>query len=83
MSLIDKLKKSWERSSELAVLHREETTHLNSLCEKYYGRNWDSFPSLADDDDIIDTLDYGTAGLSFEEFDAKVNKAIKIGGNKK
>ena len=77
MAIKDELKKSWERSSELAVLHREETTRLNSLCEKYYGRNWDSFPSLADDHDIIETLDYGTAGLSFEEFDVKVNKAIK------
>ena len=75
MSLRNLLKESWERSSELAVLHSKETTRLNLLCEEYYGRNWDSLPSLADD--IIDTLDYGTDALSFEEFDVKVNKAIK------
>lgn len=77
MSIRSELEKSWKRSSELAALHSKETTRLNLLCEEYYGRNWDSLPSLADDHDIIETLDYGTAGLSFEEFDAKVNKAIK------
>lgn len=77
MTIKDELKKSWKKSSELAVLHREETTRLNQLCEKYYGRNWDSFPSLTDDHDIIETLDYGIVNLSFEEFDVKVNRAIK------
>ena len=77
MSIRSELEKSWKRSSELATLHSKETAHLNLLCKEYYGRNWDSLPSLADDHDIIETLDYGTAGLSFEEFDAKVNKAIK------
>ena len=77
MSIRSELKKSWERSAELAVQHREETTHLNLLCEEYYGKHWDSFQSLVDNDEIIDTLDYGTTDLSFAEFDAKVNKAIK------
>jgi len=72
-----RLEKSWIRLSEHAVRHRVESARFNLLCEEYYGVIWDTFDRLADNDRIIDTIDYGTDTLTFEEFDKLVLSAME------
>ena len=71
-----KLKNSWNMLSKRAVQHTEESHKFHLLCEEYYGISWDRLDTIVDNDSIIDTIDYGTAALTFEEFDNLVVAAI-------
>lgn len=70
------IKLSWIKLSELAKRHRVESAKFNRLCEAYYGIEWYNIPSIVDNDHIIDTIDYGTDALTFEEFDELVRSAM-------
>lgn len=70
------IKLSWIKLSKLAKQHRVESVNFNRLCEAYYGVEWHTIPSIADSDPIIDTIDYGTDALTFEEFDELVRSAM-------
>lgn len=71
------IEKSWNRLAKLANEHLKEGLRFNKLCVKYYGIHWQSLKSLEDDDEIIDTIDYGYGTLLFKKFDVKVQTAIK------
>lgn len=73
-----KLKESWVKLSELARQHKDECAKFHLLCEEYYGIEWHTLPSIVDNDHIIDTIDYGTDALTFEEFDELVRSAMKV-----
>ena len=75
--MTSELEKSWIRLAKLAKDHLKEGARFRKLCIKKYGIYWQSLESLMDDDEIIDTIDYGYASLSFKKFDAKVQEAIK------
>jgi len=74
---ISELEKSWNQLAKLAGAHLDEGARFRKLCIEYYGIYWQSLPQLADDDAIIDTIDYGNAALSFENFHKKVQAAIR------
>lgn len=76
MSIKD-LKKSYNKVSELALKHQIASNDFNRLVEEHYGIPWFRLESIVDHDPIIDTIDYGTDALSFEEFDKLVISAIK------
>ena len=71
------LEKSWNQLAKLANAHLNEGARFRELCIKEYGVYWQSLESLMDDDEIIDTIDYGYDSLSFKEFDSRVQIAIK------
>ncbi|OEU73853.1 MAG: hypothetical protein BA864_04745 [Desulfuromonadales bacterium C00003093] len=70
------LNQCFNQAKRLAYQHRIETTRLNALCEGYYGTSWHDLDAITDNDDIIDTLDYGTSDISFHVFDRLVLKAM-------
>lgn len=73
------MKKSYNKLSVLAKKHSTEKTKFSKICEKFYGSAFNEIESLKDNDKIIDTLDYGTDCLPFEEFDElmEANKETK------
>ncbi|MHC1624185.1 MAG: hypothetical protein ACXQTR_06320 [Candidatus Methanospirareceae archaeon] len=72
----NKLKKLWDKTSKLAADHTHAQIKFRLATEDYYGIGWDSLPPLMDNHSIIETLDYGTADLKFDEFDELVQAAI-------
>jgi hypothetical protein len=74
--------------NKLAVHAKKHTAiqkQFDEACREQYGCNYQEcdfkvgdLPSLADSDSIIDTLDYGTDGLPFAEFDKLMMKAKAI-----
>ena len=72
-----KLIDSWYKLSNLAQQHREAGDEFNGLAEKYYGVEWHQLLSLKDNDQIIDTIDYGIDSLTFKEFDNLLQTAIE------
>ena len=71
-----KLKKSWDKLSKLASQHKKAGNQFNRLAEEYYGVEWHQLAQIVDNDPIIDTIDYGTDTLTFEDFDAIVRSAL-------
>lgn len=71
------LKKKWDKLSKLAAQHKEAGERFNRAAEEYYGVEWNWLSLIADHDPIIDTIDYGTDSLTFEEFDELVRSAMK------
>ena len=59
----------------LSCKHTEEASKFDRMCAEYYG---DVTYSDNDEDQIIDTLDYGQGMISFEEFD-DIMRRINIG----
>lgn len=57
-------KKLYNLTKRLSQQHHEASWQLDRMIDKYYGFNY----SETNDDQIIDTLDYGTSGLNFESF---------------
>ena len=74
------VKESYNRLAKLANEHLHEQATFRKLCIKHYGIYWQSLQSLADEDAIIDTIDYGYGELEFEDFDRIVQAAIKVDG---
>jgi len=66
----------WYRLSNIASHHSGESTMFQAICEKYYGATWHDLELITDNDRIIDTIDYGTDSLTFEEFDKLMRSAI-------
>ena len=54
-----------ERASKQSV----ERYKLDLEIKEYFGFHYEDKDNLRDDDSIIDTLDYGTSNLSFEDFE--------------
>jgi hypothetical protein len=70
-----------------AKKHAKLQKAFDDACREQYGLvypecDFSIYPepgrTLADDDSIIDTLDYGTDCLPFNEFDTMMQKAMKI-----
>jgi len=84
----NRLKKSFEKLAELAKESIKERRRFDILNENYYGFTYgdcefsidEECPqaSFCDDDEIIDTLDYGTNDIQFEEYDRRMMKAKRI-----
>lgn len=70
------MKKNWDKLAKLAEQHREASDLFNKVAEEYYGVKWDWLASIADNDSIIDTIDYGTDSLTFKEFEVLVRFAM-------
>jgi len=71
-----KQKKCWNKLSRLATQHSDESNKFTKLCEEHYGVCFSDLKELADSDDIIDTIDYGTGSLSFEDFNDMMKTAL-------
>ena len=70
------MKKSWDKLAKLAVQCKEAGNLFNRVSEEYYGVEWDWLATIADNDRIIDTIDYGIDSLTFDEFDVLVRSAL-------
>lgn len=66
------VRKCYDKLKKTASIHAELERAFGLLCEKYYGFKFNDTEELENDDMIIDTLDYGNGGLSFEEFHKKM-----------
>jgi hypothetical protein len=66
------VRKCYNKLHKLALAHMEAERTFDQLCEKYYGFKFNDSEELIDDDDIIDTLDYGIGALSFDDFHKKM-----------
>jgi hypothetical protein len=77
MTTKEDLKKSWDELSRFALQHKNAEDKFSLLSEEYYGVEWHQLPPIADNDRIIDTIDYATDELSFKKFDELVLDAIK------
>ncbi|MCU7559116.1 hypothetical protein PG593_03700 [Riemerella anatipestifer] len=64
------MKNQFEKVKMLAKKHKEESSKLDRMINEFYGFNY----SETDDDQIIDTLDYGTNSVSFKEFERRMNE---------
>jgi hypothetical protein len=64
------LKRQYSKVAKLQRELRAEAAYLDTLIQQRWGFNF----SETDDDRIIDTLDYGTDGLSFDGFVEKMNE---------
>lgn len=71
------LAESYQRLVDSAAAHHSESIRFHKLCEEHYNIMWDRLPSLMDNDPIIDTIDYGTDTLPFDQFDKLVLEAIR------
>jgi len=81
----NRLKKSFEKLADLAKKSVKERRRFDILNENYYGFTYSDCEfsidpdspqaSFCDDDQIIDTLDYGTGDLQFKEYDKRMMKA--------
>lgn len=65
----EKLKKLFENKKKLARKDRRAGKEFDDGCAKYYGFQFHQKEWLKDNEQIIDTLDYGTSDLDFEVFD--------------
>ena len=72
------VRKSYNRMAVLAKKHKEETKRFLDLCDEEYGFNFHDDEKLKDSDKIIDTIDYGTDCLPFEEFDKMMETSKKL-----
>jgi len=80
------IKKVYDKLADLAQKHTTARATFDKMCEQHYGFTYNdcdfsiesNLTKFADDDEIIDTLDYGIDSLSFEKFNEKMMKAVKI-----
>ena len=72
---MSKIKILFERAYKASIQFRREKQRLDKEIEKVYGYHY----SDKDIDELIDTLDYGTGTLTFEEFNKIMleNKSVK------
>lgn len=64
------MQKQYLKVARLARELKAASSNLDRMIEQRWGFNY----SQTDDDQIIDTLDYGTDELSYSEFVEKMNK---------
>lgn len=62
------VRKAYEKCNIYASKHTAAITEFGKLCEEYYGFMFGDVSELQDNDYIIETIDYGTVHLDFEEF---------------
>lgn len=67
------LKKLFNKKKSMAHEFHKLGNELDCEIVKQYGFHY----SETNDDQIIDTLDYGISGISFEEFDEKMKDYYK------
>ena len=63
----------FNKIKEIALRHRRLRAKFEVDCKKIYGFNYDEKEWLKDNDNIIDSLDYGTSDLNFKIFDKLMN----------
>lgn len=62
------MKAQFNKVKNLAKKYHQESTKLDRMIDSKYGFNY----SETDDAEIIDTLDYGTDDITFEDFNLKM-----------
>lgn len=63
------MKSQFNKVKKLAKQLRVESFKLDQMIDEEWGFNF----SETDDDEIIDTLDYGTNSITFENFKSKMD----------
>lgn len=64
------MKAQYNKVRRLAEQHRLASSALDEMIEQRWGFNY----SQTDDDEIIDTLDYGIDGIDYDRFVDKMNE---------
>ena len=64
------MKAQFNKVKNLAKKHKEESTKLDRMINEKYGFSY----SETDDAKLIDTLDYGTDDITFEDFNLKMSE---------
>ena len=72
------LKRQFEKVKKLAIKNHNESHKFDLMINKVWGFSY----SDVDFDSAIDTLDYGTSDISFEDF-VKLMDNYKLKNNKK
>lgn len=67
------MKAQFNKVKKLSIKLKEESYKLDRMIDDCYGFSY----SETDDDRIIDTLDYGTDNISFEEFNLRMSQYKK------
>lgn len=67
------MKAQFNKVKKLARQIQQESWKLDRMIDEKYGFSY----SETDDDKMIDTLDYGTDDISFEEFDLRMSQYKK------
>lgn len=83
---MDDMEKAYNKLADLAQKHTKARQQFDLLSESHYGFSYcvcdfslnDDRCNFCDNDEIIDTLDYGTDKLSFDEFHKMMLKAAWI-----
>ena len=83
---MNRIEKAYNKLADLAQKQQKSRQQFDLLSESHYGFSYcdcdfsinDNQINFCDDDEIVDTLDYGTDKLSFDAYNKRMLKAASI-----
>jgi hypothetical protein len=76
-----RVKEIYERLQKAALNHKKLHAEFATACTEYYGYELSEVDELMDDEDLVDTLNYGSSTpVTFDDFDQRMkNKESGFG----